>query len=104
MKVTHSKVKNQKKDKEAGKKKPGCPPELRIEDRVLIAFEYWREYRSYSQIGLDWEVSESTVCRPVHKRENILIKILSYSYRNRHKIFGLISNFIAGIYHYKLSV
>ena len=32
-----------------------------------------REYRSYYHIGLDWGVSESTVCRTVHKIENILI-------------------------------
>jgi Helix-turn-helix of DDE superfamily endonuclease len=47
------------KDKEAGKKKPGCPSKLRIEDRVLMVIQYWREYRSYYHIGIDWGVSES---------------------------------------------
>ena len=67
------------KDKEVGKKKPGRPPELRIEEQVLIALEYWREYRSYYHIGLDWGVSESTVCRTVHKVENILIRSRKFS-------------------------
>ncbi len=30
------------KHKEASKKKPGRPPELRIEEQILIALEYWR--------------------------------------------------------------
>ncbi|MDJ0649709.1 MAG: IS5 family transposase [Xenococcaceae cyanobacterium MO_188.B19] len=67
------------KDKEADKKKPGRPPELIVEEQVLIALQYWREYRSYYHIGLDWEVSESTVCRTVHKIENILIRSGKFS-------------------------
>ena len=67
------------KEKEAGKKKPGRPSELMIEEQVLIALEYWREYRSYYHIGLDWEVSESTACRTVHKIENILIRSGKFS-------------------------
>ena len=39
------------KDKEAGKKKPGRPPKLIIEDRVLMVIQYGREYRSYYHIG-----------------------------------------------------
>ncbi len=39
------------KDKEAGKKKPGRPSELIIENQVLVALEYWREYRSYYHIA-----------------------------------------------------
>ena len=67
------------KDKEADKKKPGRPPELIVEEQVLIALQYWREYRSYYHIGLDWGVSESTVCRTVHKIENILIRSGKFS-------------------------
>ncbi len=31
--------------------KPGAQPKLGIEERVLIALEYWREYRTYFHIG-----------------------------------------------------
>lgn len=39
-----------------------------------MTIQYWREYRPYFQIAVDWSVSESTICRTVHKVENILIK------------------------------
>jgi hypothetical protein len=60
------------KDKE--KKKPGRKPKLIIEDQILMTLQYLREYRSYYHIGKDWKISESSVCRIVHKIENILIK------------------------------
>lgn len=60
------------KDKE--KKKPGRKPKLIVEDQILITLQYLREYRTYYHIGKDWKISESSVCRIVHKIENILIK------------------------------
>ena len=60
------------KDKE--KKKPGRKPKLNIEDQILITLQYLREYRTYYHIGKDWKISESSVCRIIHKIENILIK------------------------------
>lgn len=53
---------------------PGAKPKLDLEDRVLIALEYWREYRTYFHIGTSWGVSESTVCRIVHWVENALMR------------------------------
>ena len=38
-----------------------------------MVIQYWREYRTYYHIGLDWGLSESAVCRTVYKIENILI-------------------------------
>ena len=55
------------------KKKSGCP-KLSLEDQVLVALQYWREDRTYFHIAQDWQVSESTVCRVVHKVETILIR------------------------------
>jgi hypothetical protein len=49
---------------------PGRPPKLSIEDQVLVALEYWREYRTYFHISTDKGVSESTVCRIVHRIED----------------------------------
>lgn len=53
--------------------KPGVQPKLGIEERVLVALEYWREYRTYFHIGSSWGVSESTVCRIVHWVEDKLM-------------------------------
>ena len=53
--------------------KPGAKPSLGLEDRVLVALEYWREYRTYFHIGSSWGVSESTVCRIVHWVEDHLL-------------------------------
>ena len=59
---------------EKKKKKPGRRSKLIIEDKVLMVIQYWREYRTYYHIGLDWGLSESAGCRTVLKIENILIR------------------------------
>ena len=48
---------------------PGRPAKLLIEDQILVALEYWREYRTYFHIATDRGVAESTVCRIVHRIE-----------------------------------
>ena len=54
--------------------KRGVKPKLGLSDRVLVALEYWREYRTYFHIGNSWGVSESTVCRIVHWVEEALMR------------------------------
>ncbi|GBE93573.1 hypothetical protein NCWK1_3337 [Nostoc cycadae WK-1] len=54
--------------------KKGGQPKLSVEDHLLVALEYWREYGTYFHIGKSWGIHESTVCRIVRKVENILIK------------------------------
>jgi hypothetical protein len=54
-------------------KKTSGSPKLSREDQVLVALQYWREYRTYFHIASDWGVWESTVCRTVHKVENTKI-------------------------------
>jgi hypothetical protein len=61
-------------DNEQRKIKPGRPPTLSLEDQLLMALQYWREYRTYFHIGLSWGLAESVVCRTVHRIENLLIK------------------------------
>lgn len=51
-------------------KQRGGQPKLTIEDQLLIALEYWREYRTYFHIAQSWGVHESTVCRIVHRVED----------------------------------
>lgn len=62
------------KAQEKEKKKPGRKPKLKVEDQILIMLQYLREYRTYFHIGKEWKISESNICRIVHKIENILIK------------------------------
>jgi DNA-directed RNA polymerase specialized sigma subunit len=50
----------------------GGQPKLSTEDQLLIALEYWREYRTYFHIAQSWGVHESTVCRIVHRVEDQL--------------------------------
>jgi hypothetical protein len=52
----------------------GRPPELCLEDRLLMVLMYWREYRTQFHIATTYNVSESTVCRTVKAFEDILIK------------------------------
>lgn len=51
----------------------GRPAKLSIKDQILVALEYWREYRTYFHIATDWAVSESTICRIVHRVETDLM-------------------------------
>lgn len=54
--------------------KPGAKPQLDLGDRILVALEYWREYRTYFHISTNWGISESTVCRIVHWVEDMLMQ------------------------------
>jgi len=47
------------KGKKAEPKKLGRPPELIVQDQVLLVLQYWREYRTYFHIGQDFGVAES---------------------------------------------
>lgn len=60
-------------------KQRGGQPKLGIEDQLLIALEYWREYRTYFHIAQSWGIHESTVCRIVHRVEDKLIKSRKFS-------------------------
>jgi hypothetical protein len=57
----------------------GGQPKLSTENQLLIALEYWREYRTYFHIAQSWGVHESTVCRIVHRVEDQLIKSRKFS-------------------------
>lgn len=61
----------------------GGQAKLTIEDQLLIALEYWREYRTYFHISKSWGIHESTVCRIVHRVEDKLIKSRKFSLPGR---------------------
>jgi hypothetical protein len=63
--------------KEAEKKKKnigGKPNKLIIEDRLLMALEYIREYRTYFHVAASYQISESACYRNIRWIEDILIK------------------------------
>lgn len=54
--------------------KGGRKPKLIIEDRLLMALEYIREYRTYFHVSQSYGVSESTCYETIKWIENTLIK------------------------------
>jgi len=55
-------------------KKGGRPSILPIEDQLLMALEYLREYRTYFHLGQSYSVSESSCYKTCKWVENTLIK------------------------------
>ena len=65
---------------EAKRRSKGGPkPKLSIEDMLLAAVEYWREYRTYAHISVGFELSESQIFRIVKWVEEVLIKDGTFS-------------------------
>ncbi len=56
------------------RKHGGKAPKLCLEDRLLLALEYLREYRTYFHIGQSYGVSESSAQRISAWVENTLVK------------------------------
>ena len=54
--------------------KRGGQNRLSVEDQLLITLYYWRHYRTQFDIGLEFGVSEATVCRTIDKVEALLVK------------------------------
>lgn len=63
-----------KKEEIIKRKRGGRKSKLSIEDRVLMTFEYMREYRTYFHIGLNYGISESATYNIIKWVENTLIK------------------------------
>ena len=65
------------------KKQGGKPNKLSIEERLLMALEYLREYRTYFHISRAYGISESTCYRNIRWVENTLIKDKRFSLPGR---------------------
>ena len=52
----------------------GVAAKLELEDRLLMALEYWREYRTYFHVSHSYGVSESSCWKTVRWIEDVLIK------------------------------
>jgi hypothetical protein len=55
------------------KARGGRPNHLSLENRMLMTLCYWREYRTYFHIALDFNVSESACFRNIVWVENCLV-------------------------------
>lgn len=67
--------------------KVGRPCALCPQAQVLVALEYWREYRTYFHISTDWQVSESTICRTVHRVEDALMQSGLFRLPGKKRLF-----------------
>ena len=61
------------------KSKGGRKSVLCLEDRLLMALEYWREYRPYFHTGASYGMGETGCLRIIRWIENTLIKHSDFS-------------------------
>src|SRR5215213_6796156 len=73
-------------ERERHKKKRGRPPKLAVADQVLVALQYWREYRPYFHIAVSWNLSEAAVCRIVHRVEDLVLKVPEFHLPGKKKL------------------
>lgn len=69
------------------KGKRGGQCKLSVEDQLLVALEYWREYRSQFHIAEAWGISESSVCRMVQKVETLLLQSGKFSLPGKKQVY-----------------
>lgn len=65
--------------KKIKKRYGGKPNKLCLEDQLLMALEYLREYRTYFHLGKSYNLSESACYRPCRWVEDSLIKSKKFS-------------------------
>jgi len=64
-------------------KRRGRKPKLCIEDMLLAALEYLREYRTYAHIAASFDLDESNMYRTIRWVEDTLIKDGTFSLPGR---------------------
>jgi len=57
----------------------GRKPKLSLEEMLLAALEYWREYRTYIHIAASYGIHESNMYRLIKWVEDVLIKDGTFS-------------------------
>ena len=71
---------------ETQKKKSGRPGKLSVEDKLLLAMSYWREYRTQFHIAASYGLHESTVNRIITQVEDTLIRSGAFSLPKRRDV------------------
>ncbi len=67
-------------------RKAGRKGKLTIEDKLLMALEYLREYRAYFHLGCSYGLSESACYRACRWVEDTLIKSRKFSLPGRKSL------------------
>jgi hypothetical protein len=67
----------------------GKPSKLTLESKLLMALEYWREYRTYFHIGNSYGCSESQAFRSIKWVENTLIKSGKFALPGKNELHTL---------------
>ena len=66
--------------------KGGRKPQLTLEDMLLAALEYLREYRTYAHVGASFGMSESQIYKIIRWIEDTLIKDGTFSLPGRKEL------------------
>lgn len=67
--------------------KRGGQNKLSVEDQLLVALEYWREYRSQLHIATSWGLHETTVGRIIRKVEDILVNCGKFRLPSQRQLY-----------------
>lgn len=67
----------------------GRPNKLDLEYRLLMALEYWREYRTYAHIGNSYGYSESQAFKIIKWVENTLVKSGAFNIPGKKQLYKL---------------
>lgn len=71
---------------ESKKKKAGRSSKLCLEDKLLLALSYWREYRTQFHIAASYGVHEATANRIITRVEELLIASGKFSLPKRREV------------------
>ena len=66
----------------------GRKPKLSIENQLLAALEYWREYRTYAHIAASYGIAESNIYRSIKWIEETLMKDGTFSLPGKKELLG----------------
>lgn len=67
--------------------KRGGQNKLSVEDQLLVALKYWREYRSQFHITTNWGLHETMVGRITRKVEDILVKCDKFRLPSQRQLY-----------------
>ncbi len=73
---------------EKGKKKPGRPSKLALEEQLLLTLTYWREYRTQFHVALSYGIHETTATRIISKVEQALIASGRFSLSKKQSLLA----------------
>ena len=71
---------------ERKKRKAGRTSKLSLEDKLLLALSYWREYRTQFHIAASYGLHESTANRIITRIEEVLISSGKFSLPKRREV------------------